>query len=59
MSEEDIRKEVAELREMIVKLEVKVDDLTNRAESLAKTQKSIPVTCKNKQPDINHSSPPM
>lgn len=39
MSEEGIRKEVAELRERIVRLEVKVDDLTNRIESLAKYAK--------------------
>jgi hypothetical protein len=39
MSEEDIRKEVVGLRERIVRLEVKVDDLTNRIESLAKCGK--------------------
>lgn len=39
ISEEDIRKEVVELRERIVRLEVKVDDLTNRIESLAKYAK--------------------
>jgi len=39
MSEEDIRKEVVELRERIVRFEVKVDDLTNRIESLAKYAK--------------------
>lgn len=41
MSEEDVRKEVMELRERTVRLEVKVEELTKRIDSIANYSKQL------------------
>lgn len=41
MAEEDFKKEVTELRERIVRLEVKVEDLTKRIDSIANYAKEL------------------
>ncbi|MCK4440109.1 hypothetical protein KAU85_03905 [Candidatus Bathyarchaeota archaeon] len=41
MSEEDVRKEVMELRERVVRLEVKVEELTKRIDSIANYSKQL------------------
>jgi len=41
MSEEDVRKEIMELRERVVRLEVKVEELTKRIDSIANYSKQL------------------
>jgi len=41
MSEEEIKKEVTDLRERVVRLEVKLEELTKRIDSLASYAKEL------------------
>lgn len=41
MSEEEIKKEVTNLRERVVRLEVKVEELTKRIDSIANYTKQL------------------
>jgi len=49
MSEENIRREITEPRERVVKLEVKIAELAKRMEISPTTQKNSTITRKNKQ----------